>query len=205
MKPPAGARQVRRSLITIAMLLGFARAATAGSVILLGAVAGTDYLYRLPYADRISYEVLQGYGSRLSHRGTEYYTVDFRMPEGTLVYSARDGTVIAAEDEFDMSCWAEECAQFANFVQIRHADGTIAKYFHLQRGSVLVTVGQQIARGQPIARSGDTGIATGPHLHFGVYRKTAGGTEQSVAIPFAVRDGVISRPRAGARYFNAAD
>jgi len=205
MKQPVSAHRARVSLITFAMGLALARAATAGSVILLGAVAGGDYLYRLPYANSISYEVLQGYGSRLSHRGTEFFTVDFKMPEGTLVYSARDGTVIMAEDQFDISCWAEECGQFANFVEIRHADGTVGKYFHLQQGSVLVAVGQHVGRGQPIARSGDTGIATGPHLHFGVYRTNASGAEQSIAVPFVVHGGVISRPRAGARYFNAAD
>lgn len=163
-----------------------------------------SYVYRLPYGDLESFAVLQGYGSRFSHRGPEYYTVDFDMPEGTLVHSAREGTVIRTEDRFEISCVGPECDRFANFVEIRHPDGTIGKYFHLQRGSVLVEPGEQVERGEPIARSGDTGYSTTPHLHFGVYQPTATGEAQSIAVRFAVRDGFIGQPRPGARYINAA-
>lgn len=170
---------------------------------------GTDhddsYVYRLPYGDEVSYSVLQGYGSRLSHRGREYYTVDFGMPEGTLVFSAREGTVLATEDRHDVSCFRTGCGSFANYIEILHADGTIGKYFHLQQGSVFVETGQRVARGQPIARSGDTGYATVAHLHFGVYRPAGDGKAQSIAVRFAVRGGLVGRPRTGARYVNARD
>jgi murein DD-endopeptidase MepM/ murein hydrolase activator NlpD len=164
-----------------------------------------EYVYRLPYGDAVSYSVLQSYGSSLSHRGAEYFTVDFGMPEGTQVYSAREGTVIATEDRFDMSCWAADCDHYANFVEILHRDGTIGKYFHLQQGSVLVQPGQQVGRGQAVARSGDTGYTTVPHLHFGVYRIGSSGESQSIAVRFAAREGPIGRPRAGARYINASE
>ena len=149
--------------------------------------------------------MLQSFGSSLSHRGSEFYTVDFGMPEGTLVHSAREGTVIKIEDRFDVSCWASECDRFANHVEILHSDGTVGRYFHLQQGSVLVEAGQQIGRGAPIARSGDTGYATVPHLHFGVYRPGGDGGAQSIAIRFAVRGGLAVRPRSGARYTNASE
>lgn len=177
------------------------------------AIAGADaspvdhddsYVYRLPYADSESFAVLQSYGSKLSHRGAEYYTIDFGMPEGTLVYSAREGTVLRVEDRYDVSCFSAGCSRFANFVEIRHRDGTIGKYFHLQRNSVLVEPGQWVGRGEPIARSGDTGYSTSPHLHFGVYRPTGNGEAESIAIRFAVRGGMIGQPRTGARYINAA-
>jgi murein DD-endopeptidase MepM/ murein hydrolase activator NlpD len=124
------------------------------------------------------------------------------MPEGTKVYSAREGTVRATEDRFDLSCWSDDCGRYANFVEILHADGTVGRYFHLQQGSVLVRPGQRVARGEAIARSGDTGYATVPHLHFGVYRIGDGGDWQSIAVRFAVRGGLVEHPRAGARYFN---
>ena len=162
-----------------------------------------DYAYRLPYGDAVSFAILQAYGSALSHRGAEYFTLDFAMPEGTDVYSAREGTVIATEDRFDISCWAAGCDHYANYVEILHVDGTVGKYFHLQQGSVLVRPGQRVARGEAIARSGDTGYATVPHLHFGVYRVGGAGAAQSIAVRFAVRDGLVERPRAGARYINA--
>lgn len=171
--------------------------------------SGTDhddaYVYRLPYADTETWSVLQGYGSPLSHRGTEYYTIDFGMPEGTLVYSAREGRVERVEDRFDLSCWKADCGGFANFVEIRHADGTLGRYFHLQQDSVTVVPGQWVSRGKPIARSGDTGYSSAPHLHFGVYRTVRGGADQSIAVQFAVRGGFVGRLRTGARYTNRVD
>ena len=162
-----------------------------------------SYAYRLPYGERVSYAILQSYGSPLSHRGSEYFTVDFGMPEGTLVHSAREGVVVHVEDGFDVSCWASGCGRFANYVDIEHPDGTVGRYFHLAKGSVLVKPGQRIGRGVPIARSGDTGLASVPHLHFGVYRAAPDGVAQSIAIRFAVRGGLVVRPRSGARYINA--
>jgi murein DD-endopeptidase MepM/ murein hydrolase activator NlpD len=164
-----------------------------------------DYAYRLPYGDAVSFAILQAYGSALSHRGTEHFTIDFGMPEGTEIHSAREGTVLATEDRFTISCWAAGCDHYANFVEILHADGTVGKYFHLQQGSVLVRPGQRVERGEAIARSGNTGYATVPHLHFGVYRIGGAGEAQSIAVRFAVRGGLVDHPRAGARYINAND
>lgn len=164
-----------------------------------------SYVYRLPYADEVSFSVLQAYGSRLSHRGSEYYTIDFGMPEGTEVYSAREGRVVRTEDRFDVSCWRVDCDRFANFIDIRHLDGTLGRYFHLQQESVLVKVGQWVERGEPIARSGDTGYSNAPHLHFGVYRSDPGGIERSIAVQFAVSGGLVGQLRVGARYTNRAN
>lgn len=161
-----------------------------------------NYIYRLPYADGVSYAVLQSYGASLSHRGPEYYTVDFDMPEGTPVFSAREGRVLRTEDRHAWSCLHSECDRYANFVEILHPDGTVGKYFHLQQGSVLVEVGDKVERGERLASSGDTGYSNTPHLHFGVYKPSRRGDSQSIAIRFAVRGGVISQPRKGARYTN---
>lgn len=197
--------RARAWLGSIAWLISSAILADTGSV---GSASEAQvdhddgYIYRLPYADSVSYSVLQAYGSRLSHRGPEYYTVDFGMPEGTPVYSAREGTVVGIEDRFDQSCWQADCDQYANYVEIRHPDGTLGRYFHLQQGSVTVEPGQWINRGEPIARSGDTGFSNVPHLHFGVYQATRDGVEQSIAVQFAVRGGLIGDLRAGARYIN---
>jgi murein DD-endopeptidase MepM/ murein hydrolase activator NlpD len=189
------------------LLAGLARAESLPVATSVAAAPGHDdnYAYRLPYGDAVSYAIVQGYGSRLSHRGAEYYTLDFGMPEGTAVYSAREGTVLATEDGFDVSCWDVDCDRYANFVEILHADGTIGRYFHLQQDSVLVTPGQPVRRGQPLARSGATGYATAPHLHFGVYCIGDTGELQSIAVRFASRSGPVERPRAGARYINARE
>jgi murein DD-endopeptidase MepM/ murein hydrolase activator NlpD len=206
MRAPVRLRLARAALLTM-MIAGLARAESGSVAIAVATVFGhdDDYAYRLPYGDAVSYSILQAYGSSLSHRGAEYFTLDFGMPAGTRVYSAREGIVLATEDRFDVSCWEPDCDHYANFVEIQHVDGTIGKYCHLQQGSVLVTPGQRVARGQAVGRSGDTGYATVPHLHFGVYFVGSAGEAQSIAVRFAVRGGLIDRPRSGARYINATE
>ncbi len=58
-------------------------------------------------------------------------------------------------------------------VEIDHGNGLLTFYGHLSK--IYVTKGQYVRRGQVIAISGMTGTATGPHLHFGVYRTNGGG------------------------------
>lgn len=163
------------------------------------------YEYRLPYGVDESYPVIQGYGAKLSHRGPEQFTVDFGMAPGTPVHAARDGVVVLVEDSHAAGCWRDDCARLANFVVLLHADGTTGEYFHLQQGSALVRLGDRVRRGDLIARSGNTGYSTVPHLHFGVYRAGRDGRTQSVAVRFLTREGPISEPRAGARYLNSPE
>lgn len=168
----------------------------------LDAAHDDAYAYRLPYGEQVSFPVIQGYGARLSHRGVEQYTVDFGMPLGTPVHAAREGVIALAEDSHDAGCASEECGRLANFVVVLHSDGTTGEYFHLQRGSVQVRIGQHVARGALLAFSGNTGYTTVPHLHFGVYRTEHGGRTQSLQVSFTTREGLIREPREGARYLN---
>jgi murein DD-endopeptidase MepM/ murein hydrolase activator NlpD len=168
----------------------------------VGADHDESYLYRLPYGDDVSFPIIQGYGAKLSHRGAERFTLDFGMPVGTPVHAARDGVVVLVEDSHEAGCAREECGRFANFVVVLHPDGTTGEYFHLERGSVRVRGGESVARGQWLARSGNTGFSTAPHLHFGVYRTGRDRTSDSLAVRFQTRRGAISTPRSGARYMN---
>jgi murein DD-endopeptidase MepM/ murein hydrolase activator NlpD len=173
--------------------------------VILGAIDpdhDDDYEYRLPYGDGVSFPVIQSYGSKFSHRGAEYYTVDFGMDVGTPIYAARDGVVVLYQDSHEGACWRAECGRLANFVVLLHSDGTTGEYYHLQRGSVVVTLGQRVRRGQLIARSGNTGYSTVPHLHFGVYRTERDGSTQSLPVRFLTDGGLVETPRTGARYFN---
>ena len=53
-----------------------------------------------------------------------------------------------------------------NVVQVRHDDGTYANYVHLTQGGALVSAGERVEQGQPIALSGNSGSTGGvPHLH----------------------------------------
>jgi murein DD-endopeptidase MepM/ murein hydrolase activator NlpD len=164
------------------------------------AVHDDDHLYALPYASGRSYRVLQGYGSRFSHTGLEAYAVDFDMPEGTPVHAARGGVVARVEESHSIGCWEDGCGRYANFIVVLHSDGTTGEYYHLQKDSALVEVGDRVVRGQQIALSGNTGHTTMPHLHFAVYRATEWGNTQSIPVRFESADGVVMRPRHGARY-----
>src|SRR5262245_38059744 len=141
------------------------------------------YLYRLPYGDDVSFPIIQGYSAKLSHHGAERYTLDFGMPVGTPVHAARDGVVVLVEDSHDLGCPREECGRFANFVVVLHSDGTTGEYFHLERGSAQVHVGERVTRGQWLACSGNTDSSTGPTTHCGVYRTGHNREHSLVAVP----------------------
>jgi murein DD-endopeptidase MepM/ murein hydrolase activator NlpD len=57
---------------------------------------------------------------------------------------------------------------YGNFVLIDHGGAVQTAYGHIRDGGIGVTVGQQVAAGQPIAQVGTTGASTGCHLHFEV-------------------------------------
>ena len=164
------------------------------------AVHDDDYVYALPYASGRSYRVLQGYRSRFSHTGLEAFAVDFDMPEGTAVHAARPGVVARVEESHSIGCWEDGCGRYANFIVVLHDDGTTGEYYHLQQDGALVEVGERVERGQKIGLSGNTGHTTMPHLHFAVYRATEWGNTQSIPVRFLSADGLVKRPRRGARY-----
>lgn len=71
-----------------------------------------------------------------------------------------------------------------NFVTLDLGDGRFAHYEHLQPGSLQVKVGDQVKRGQVLARLGNTGDSTGPHLHLHV--STGATPWQGEGVPYAV-------------------
>lgn len=157
-----------------------------------------DHIYALPYTAGRAYRVLQGYNSRLTHRGREEFAIDFEMPVGTPVHAARAGIVARVVEEHDHGCATDGCDEYANYIVILHNDGTTGEYYHLAKDGALVTVGESVGRGQKIGLSGNTGHSTRPHLHFGVYRATSSGHTQSIPVRFSSADGIVMRPRRGA-------
>jgi murein DD-endopeptidase MepM/ murein hydrolase activator NlpD len=89
--------------------------------------------------------------------GTMHKGIDLAAPLGTPIVAAQKGTVINAGP----------ASGFGNWVRIKHEDGTITVYGHMQ--TIDVTVGQQVTAGQKIAGVGSEGFSTGPHCHFEVY------------------------------------
>ncbi len=88
-------------------------------------------------------------GASTYHKG-----IDWATPVGTAVMASSAGTVVRAG-------WG---SGYGYVVYINHADGRQTRYGHLSK--VLVSTGQTVSQGQKIALSGNTGVSTGPHIHF---------------------------------------
>ena len=88
-------------------------------------------------------------GASSYHKG-----IDWATPTGTAVYASCGGTVSKAG-------WG---SGYGYVVYIEHEDGRQTRYGHLSK--VLVSAGQKVKQGERIALSGNTGVSTGPHVHF---------------------------------------
>jgi murein DD-endopeptidase MepM/ murein hydrolase activator NlpD len=98
-----------------------------------------------------------GFGPRKApKRGASTYHkgVDWATATGTPIYASSGGDVERAGGG----------KGYGYCVYINHPDGRQTRYGHLSR--VLVSAGQSVSQGQRIALSGNTGVSTGPHLHF---------------------------------------
>ncbi len=108
---------------------------------------------------RFAWPVAGGYISQYFHYG--HYGIDIAADRGTRVKAAGSGTVIFAG-------WKNNGGGYQ--VWIAHGSGLYTTYNHMS--SVSVGRGQGVSRGQQVGRVGATGNATGPHLHFEVWRGT---------------------------------
>ncbi|MBM3270923.1 MAG: M23 family metallopeptidase, partial [Candidatus Sericytochromatia bacterium] len=84
---------------------------------------------------------------------------DIAVPEGTPVKAAAAGKVVET---------GNQPGGAGNYVVIDHGGGYTTKYFHLS--TIGVKEGQMVQQGEEIAKSGNTGRSTGPHLHFEVHK-----------------------------------
>jgi murein DD-endopeptidase MepM/ murein hydrolase activator NlpD len=153
--------------------------------------------YRVPVALGSSYKVSQAYPLRITHTTPDSeYAVDIAVPDGTPIYAAREGIVINVRHDFFRGAADLALLDQANVVEILHDDGTIGLYAHLHWESIRVQPGQSVRRGQYIADSGNTGLTTGPHLHFAVVRN-AGQRAESVPVQFTGSGGIAITPQTG--------
>ncbi|MFJ6075883.1 M23 family metallopeptidase [Streptomyces sp. NPDC093065] len=84
---------------------------------------------------------------------------DFAVPIGTNVVAAHGGTVVKAGGN-----GAGDGPAYGNAIVVKHGNGTYSQYAHLSK--INVKIGQVVKTGQSIAKSGNTGNSSGPHLHF---------------------------------------
>ena len=88
-----------------------------------------------------------------AHRG-----VDYAAPHGAEVVAIASGTVMSAGYD----------AANGRMVRLRHPSGYESYYLHLSGFATGIRAGAQVTQGQVIGRVGATGLATGPHLHYGL-------------------------------------
>lgn len=145
--------------------------------------------FRLPLRCGTSARISQGNNSGFSHTGYSAYAFDFSIPRGTTLHAMADGVVIYVYDSTRPGdpCYdggGPECITKANQVWLRHSDGTVTSYAHLD--AALVARGATVTSGTAIGRSGTSGYSTGPHAH--VARQNDCGRTGCQSIPMSFVD-----------------
>ena len=113
-----------------------------------------------------------GFGYRW---GVLHAGIDLANSIGTPIRAVSDGVVIDAGPTAGYGMW----------VKLRHADGTVTLYGHVN--TTMVRVGQRVMAGDQIATMGNRGNSTGPHLHFEVL---LGGTQRVDPVPWLAKRGL---------------
>ena len=104
------------------------------------------------------------------HRG-----MDIGAPHGAPIYAVRDGTVQAAG----------RAGGYGNLVKLAHAGGIGTGYGHMSR--IAVRPGQSVRQGQVIGYVGSTGMSTGPHLHWEVWKNGRAINPRSISFTSVAR------------------
>jgi murein DD-endopeptidase MepM/ murein hydrolase activator NlpD len=116
------------------------------------------FLVRKPIAEG---DITSPFGMRfhpILHYARMHTGVDWAAPIGTPIYAAGNGTIIKAG-------WD---GGYGRRVEIQHANGYVTAYNHMSGFGRGVAEGAHILQGQTVGYLGDSGLATGPHLHYEV-------------------------------------
>jgi murein DD-endopeptidase MepM/ murein hydrolase activator NlpD len=98
--------------------------------------------------------------------GGRYHPIlHYTRPHNGIDWAAKIGTPIMAAGDGEVT-EAGVHSGYGRHVEIRHADGYVTTYSHMDRIARDVTVGKRVSRGDVIGFLGQSGLATGPHLHF---------------------------------------
>jgi murein DD-endopeptidase MepM/ murein hydrolase activator NlpD len=147
----------------------------------------SSYVYSLPYEQGKTFFLVQGYHSKMSHRGE--IALDFKMRRGTKVCAMRGGVIHEIREDSNKGGLRIKYLSEGNYVLLKHDDGSFAWYFHLKKNGVVVESGDTVHVGQLIAYSGNSGYSAFPHLHVEVVIQ---GSESARQVPtrFRIRSGV---------------
>lgn len=90
-----------------------------------------------------------------------HHGVDYAAPSGTPVYSVGDGVVVAR-------AWDSKGG--GNYIKIKHNGTYTTEYMHLRGFAKGISIGKSVSQGELIGYVGSTGISTGPHLDYRVFK-----------------------------------
>lgn len=102
--------------------------------------------------------------------GAMHNGIDVANPIGTPIVAVMDGEVISSGP----------AQGFGNWIRIRHDDGSMSVYGHMQANHLFVGVGERVSAGQQISAIGNEGRSTGPHLHFEIHPPGSGPVDPQV-------------------------
>ena len=93
------------------------------------------------------------------------------------IYSAGRGVVVEVVDGLDNDpSSAGTVASWGNYVKIRHTNGLYSRYAHIEKGTIHVSVGDEVYASTIIGRIGNSGYSFGAHLHFEVSTTSSSAT-----------------------------
>lgn len=95
-----------------------------------------------------------------THKGIDFKWSSEYFGKNQPIYAVDDGEVIYNRHQ----------TTGGYVIQIKHNNGYVSEYGHLKKNSQRVHEGDKVKKGQHIADMGGTGIVTGNHLHFGLYK-----------------------------------
>ncbi|MBD3904165.1 M23 family metallopeptidase [Chryseobacterium sp. Ch-15] len=147
----------------------------------------------LPFPKGKTYNIMQSNKGSFSHDDNyNKYAVDFNMKVGDTITSADDGFVVGVIKDYEYGGNDRKWRNFANYITIYHPQsGLFTQYVHLKKNGSFVKVGDAVKRNQPIGLSGETGFASGEHLHFNVLIPEKGKT--LISVPFSFENNISSK------------
>lgn len=126
-----------------------------------------NYELLIPFSSSAGFKICQSANGPLtSHSSTRKNAIDFCADENTPILAAKSGVVVEVIQEYTQGGRNIALLGKENKVRVLHDDGLVAVYAHIAHNSSAVRVGERVEPGQNIAKVGNVGYSSGPHLHF---------------------------------------
>ncbi len=149
--------------------------------------------YRLPFPETVETRISKPKGEYAHENFPESrHAVDFLLDVGTPILAVKGGTVVKTKSDSNEWGVDKKFAEKANYVAVKHGDGTYAEYLHLGKDKVVVRKGQKIKAGDLLGHSGLTGYMDKPHLHLNLFRIEG---DKAISIPYEVQESEKDRER----------